>query len=149
MATQKNKVGKPREIKTPEEMKSLFERYKQFCKNNPWIEIDFVGKDAKRVERPKTIPYTKKGFSLFVGHSEWRSITDYKNESKEFALVVTRIENEIYNHKFIGSSIGAFNSSIIASDLGLKNRTENTNKTELKISVSDGLDKKLDDLISD
>ena len=149
MATQKNKVGKPRKIKTPEEMESLFEQYKQECKNNPWIQIDFVGKDAKRVEKPLIVPYTKEGFSIFCGHCEWNSILGYKRESKEFAKVVTRITHEIYNHKLTGASVGAFNSSIIASDLGLKNRTENTNKTELNISVSDGLDKKLDDLISD
>lgn len=149
MATEKNKVGKPRLIKSPEEMESLFEQYKQECKNNPWIQIDFVGKDAKRVEKPLVVPYTKEGFSIFCGHSEWRTIVDYKKESIEFALIVTRITHEIYNHKITGASVGAFNSSIIASDLGLKNRTENTNKTELNISVSDGLDKKLDDLISD
>lgn len=147
MKTTDNKVGRPRLIKSFEEMNVLFENYKQECKDNPWIQVDFVGKDAKRVEKPLTIPYTKEGFAIFCGHCEWNSIKGYMKESQEFAKVVTRIEHEIYNHKITGASVGAFNSSIIASDLGLKNRTENTNKTELNISVSDDLNKKLDDLI--
>ena len=39
---------------------------KQECKDNPWIQVDFVGKDAKRVEKPLTIPYTKEGFAIFA-----------------------------------------------------------------------------------
>jgi hypothetical protein len=141
------KVGRPRKYKSADELYLKFVEYKEDCKNNPWIQVEYVGKDAKRVNKPLTVPFTKEGFSIFAGHSEWRTINDYKNESEEFALIVTRISKEIYNQKMTGASVGAFNSSIIASDLGLKNRTENTNKTELNISVSENLNKKLDDLI--
>lgn len=143
------KVGRPRKYKSADELYQKFVEYKNDCKNNPWIQIDFVGKDAKQVKRPLTVPFTKEGFSIFAGHCEWNSIKDYRNESQEFAQIVTRIENEIYNQKLTGASVGAFNSSIIASDLGLKTKTENTNKTELNISVSEDLNKKLDDLIGD
>ena len=147
----KIKPGRPRKIKSVEELINFWNKYVDAINSddNKWKLIDFRGKDAKRVEVPHTVPMTKIGFANFCNCHKWEVLSDLKKTTKEFSEVITHIERLIYQHKFTGASVGAFNSSIIASDLGLKNRTENTNKTELNISVSDGLDKKLDDLISD
>ena len=147
----KIKPGRPRKIKSVDELIELWNNYVDSINSdeNKWKLIDFRGKDAKRVEVPHTVPMTKIGFANFCGCHKWEVLKDLKETTKEFSEVITHIEKLIYQHKFTSASVGAFNSSIMASDLGLKNRTENTNKTELKISVSDGLDQKLDDLISD
>ena len=145
----KIKRGRPRKIQSFEELIDLWNNYVDSINSekNKWKTVDFRGKDATRVELPHTVPMTKIGFANFCGCHKWEVLKDLKETTEEFSEVITHIEQLIYNHKFTGASIGAFNSSIIASDLGLKNRTENTNKTELNISVSDDLNKKLDDLI--
>lgn len=145
----KIKSGRPRKIQSVDELIKLWNEYVDYIDSidSKWITVDFRGKDADRVEVPHTIPMTKIGFANFCDLHAWEVLKDLKDVSQEFSEVVTRIEKMIYNHKLTGASVGAFNSSIIASDLGLKNRTENTNKTELNISVSDDLNKKLDDLI--
>ena len=66
----------------------------------------------------------KFGFAHFCGLHAWEVLKDLKDVSKDFSELVTRIEQLIYNQKLEGASVGAFNSSIIASDLGLKNRNE-------------------------
>ena len=145
----KIKQGRPRKIQSPNELIDLWNNYVEFInsKDAKWYTVDFRGKDATQVKIPHVVPMTKFGFAHFCDLHAWEVISDLKETSKDFSEVISRIENAIYNHKLHGASVGAFNSSIIASDLGLKNRTENTNKTELNISVSGGLETKLDDLI--
>lgn len=139
--------GPKKRIDNADQLIDLWEKYIKHVKDNPWLIVDYVGKDAKQVNKPHITPFTKFGFATFCGYARWESIAQKKEDSKELLDVITRIEQMIYDQKLHGASIGAFNSNIIAADLGLKNRTENTNKTELNISVSEDLNKKLDDLI--
>lgn len=119
------KHGRNHAIETPEELWENFEEYAQWLSDNPLIEVDFKGKDATEVKIPKMRPFTKDGFALACGLSEWRVISEWK-ERKGFSQVITRIESQIYNQKFEGASVGMFNSSIIARDLGLKDNSEIT-----------------------
>jgi len=145
----KIKQGRPRAIKSIEQLLEFWNGYVDHIKSesSKWRTMDFRGKDAKEVTILHTVPMTKFGFAHFCGLHAWEVLKDLKDVSKDFSELVTRIEQLIYNQKLEGASVGAFNSSIIASDLGLKNRNENTNKTELNISVSGSLESKLDDLI--
>jgi hypothetical protein len=59
---------------------------------------------------------------LDISKDTW---VNYK-ERKGFLEVSTRVEGIIYTQKFEGASVGAFNSSIIARDLGLKDNSELT-----------------------
>lgn len=92
-----------------------------------WIRKDWVGKDAKEVNRETDTPYTMTGLYVFLDivTSTW---TNYKT-NKDFLDVITRIEQIIYTQKFEGAAVGAYNANIIARDLGLKETQEINQKT--------------------
>lgn len=130
------KHGRNYAIETPEELWENFIEYAVWIQENPLIEIDFKGKDAIKVEIPKMRPFTKDGFALACGLCEWDVINSWKERSKDFFQVITRIEKSIYNQKLEGAAAGFLNPNIIARDLGLKERTEtemNLPKSEIKI----------------
>lgn len=105
--------------------------YFQWCDENPWLEKDWVGKDAVEVEREKKVPYTLTGFCVYVGASEawWRNFRSGSNLDDEFLSVITRIEEIIRHQKFVGAANGAFNANIISRDLGLADKQESKNET--------------------
>jgi hypothetical protein len=62
------------------------------------------------------------------------SLKDYRyNKNGNYAAystVIARIDSIIYNQKFEGAAVGAFHHSIIARDLGLTDKVENTIKEQ-------------------
>lgn len=119
--------GRKHSIETPEELWENFLEYAQWLEDNPLLEIDFKGKDATRVEIPKMRAFTKQGFALACGLSEWKTIESWR-EREGFSQIITRIENHIYTQKLEGAASGFLNPNIIARDLGLKEKTENEHK---------------------
>ncbi len=65
MEKKKNKVGRPRNIETPEIMLDLFLQYVEYEKSNPIKVKDWVGGMAKQVIREKEAPLTLEGFSIW------------------------------------------------------------------------------------
>ena len=90
---------------------------------------------------PLRKPYTLIGLCLYLGVNS-QYFKDFKKtdvgKTKDFSLVITHIEETIYNQKFEGASIGVFNHNIIARDLGLIDKTlnENTNKN-IELNLTD------------
>jgi len=114
-------------------------KYFQNCVDNPLIEVDFVGKDAKRVEKPKMRAFTLHGLCLYLGvntkyFNDLRDgLTGKEDEiSKDYSEVVTRIIETIYEQKFTEAAAGFLNQNIISRDLGLVDKKE----TELNATVS-------------
>ena len=108
--------------------------YFQWCEDNPWYKIDFKGKDAEEVKIPTARPFTIQGLCRFLDCSS-SYFREFKRsppkDSKDFLTVITRIEETIYQHKFEGAVVGAFNANIISRDLGLadKQHIENSDST--------------------
>jgi hypothetical protein len=100
--------------------------YFQWCDKNPFIEVDFRGKDATRVEIPKPRPYTLHGLCLYLNCSTtyFKTFKTTPACTHDFLSVITQIEETIYNQKFSGAASGFFNSNIIARDLGLSDKKE-------------------------
>ena len=95
-------------------------------------------KDVKKTMHKK--PYTLAGLCLYLDCSrgyfkEFKESRD-KVKHKDFMLVITRIEETIYAQKFEGASAGLFNTNIIARDLGLVDKVENTN-TIITVEVAE------------
>lgn len=107
--------------------------YFEWCDKHPLIEIDFKGQHAKKIEMPKMRAYTIQGLCLYLDCNT-QYIAQFKltlkgkkdKESKDFSLVINKIEAIIYNQKFSGAAAGFLNANIIARDLGLKDSTETT-----------------------
>lgn len=115
----RSKHGRDKLFATPELLWGAAVEYFEATDKRKWVKNDWVGKDAKEVERESQTPYTLSGMCLYFDCSrEWWN--KFKNEKREdFLQVVTRIDQIIYTQKFEGATVGAFNANIIARDLGL------------------------------
>jgi hypothetical protein len=121
----RSKHGRDKLFKTSELLWEAACQYFQWCDDNPWIRVDFRGKD--QVDIPVQRPYTISGLCLYLDcndHylSQFKAALD--KDEKDFSSIITRIEKIIYTQKFEGAAVGAFNSNIIARDLGLKENVE-------------------------
>jgi len=125
----RSKHGRDKIFSSPELFLEESLKYFQWCIDNPFIEVDFRGKDAKEVYIPKMRPFTWDGLELFLGVE---SLREYKTnpDYKEFSQVIARIGKIIYDQKFSGAAAGFLNPNIIARDLGLKEQSDVTSGGE-------------------
>jgi len=125
----RSKHGRDKIFSSPEILLEESLKYFQWCIDNPFIEVDFRGKDAKEVYIPKMRPFTWDGLELFLGVE---SLREYKKnpDYKEFSQVIARIGKIIYEQKFSGAAAGFLNPNIIARDLGLKEQSDVTSGGE-------------------
>lgn len=126
------KVGKPRILKSPEQMEELFQKYKEWAKANPIKKHVFVGKDGNSdyqiIDRPLSIT----GFEVFC-HGEIGEIAPYlmnrDNRFPEFSTVSARIKREIAEQQIAGGMAGIYNASLTAR---LNNLVEKVAQTDSK-----------------
>lgn len=127
-------TGRPKSIATPEILWKYACDYFQMRDESPWPTHDVIrsGDNAgKNIYIDKQEPYTWEGLDDYLfEHDVISRLEDYKankdNRYAEFVDVVTRIRKIMYDQKFRGAAIGAFKENIIARDLGLTDKTENT-----------------------
>lgn len=138
---------------TAEELWEEFCKYTDWASENPWIKQDFIkGGDAAgnivelKTERPLSI----KGFCIFLGIS-FQTFQNYsQKEGYETTFeICSRIRDICDNQNEEGGLVGAFNASLVAMRLGLKQKNETTGtvinynaeitKEEAKI-ISDALE---------
>jgi len=150
----RSKHGRDKLFKTPELLWEAACEYFQWCDENPFKIVEQTKSQSKGVinvktgevtfpnaltELPVIRPYTIHGLCLYLdcncmyfNHFEESLKDKTDKQSKDFSIIITRIRETIYNQKFSGAASGFFNSSIIARDLGLIDKSEN--KTEVGIS---------------
>jgi len=123
----RSKHGRDKLFESPELLWEAACEYFEWCEDNPLIEIDFKGKDADEVRIPKMRVFTLQGLCLYLdcNVAYFRQFKS-RNETltEDFATVITRIEETVYNQKFTGASAGFLNPNIIARDLGLADKKE-------------------------
>lgn len=118
----RSKHGRDKIFSSPEILWEAAAEYFEATDRRKWWKTEFNGKDAKECYVPTETPYTWTGLYLFldISHQTWK---DY--EAKEdFIETCTRIRNIIYTQKFEGAAVGAFNTNLIARDLGLADKKE-------------------------
>ena len=129
------KVGRPRNIETPELMYQLFKEYIVETKSNPFKIKDWVGKDAKEIKREKEKPLTLEGFENYCfDKGIINDLGDYfsnKNERySEFATICSRIRKIIRQDQIEGGMANIYNSSITQRLNGLADKQEIETKIE-------------------
>ena len=129
------KVGRPRNIETPELMYQLFKEYIVETKSNPFKIKDWVGKDAKEIKREKEKPLTLEGFENYCfDKGIINDLGDYfsnKNERySEFATICSRIRKIIRQDQIEGGMANIYNSSITQRLNGLVDKQEIDTKIE-------------------
>lgn len=111
---------------SPDELWKEAKEYFKETSERVWNKVDFKGSKVTKVEIPTSVPFSLQGLCLYLDCS----LNTFKNyeERDDFLIVTSKIRNIIENQQFEGAVVGAFNPSIIASKLGLANKSEVTNK---------------------
>jgi hypothetical protein len=127
------KVGRPRNLDSPEQLSELFDKYKADVKANPRIKSVFGGKEFEERAEPLERPLTLEGFELFC-YDEVGMVEQYfKNTDKrynEFVPICTRIRKAIRQDQIEGGMVGQYNPSITQRLNGLTEKVESTIITE-------------------
>lgn len=118
----RSKHGRDKIFQTPELLEEACFEYFEVTDKRKWHKTEFHGKDALECLVPNETPYTKTGLFVFldISNDTWNL---YK-ERKDFIEVITRVEQIIYTQKIEGASVGAFNASIVARELGLADKKQ-------------------------
>lgn len=140
--------GKEKIFETPEILWEAAVEYFDWCVGNPLIEIDFRGKDATEVKLPKMRSFSMEGLCIFLHVNtayfrqfKARIAADNSVNGKDYATIITRIEDTIFSQQYDGAASGFLNPNIVARKLGLSEKIES--KVEAKIEALDY--KKLDE----
>ncbi len=120
----RSKDGRDKEY-TPESLAKKANEYFLWCIENPLYESVLHQKTAELIEVPKMRVFSIRGFCNYADICE-KTFWNY-SKANEFLQVTTRIRQIIDSQKFEGATSGFFNSNIIARDLGLVEKTDNTN----------------------
>ena len=124
------KVGRPRNLDSPEQLYELFIKYKEDVKANPRIKSVFGGKEFEERAEPLERPLTMEGFEVYCWDIVGQVEQYFKNIDKryeEFIPICSRIRKEIRKDQIEGGMVGQYNPSITQRLNGLKEQVEQTN----------------------
>ena len=126
----RSKHGRDKIFATPEIMKAACYEYFDYQSTQSWDRVDFKGKEVEEVKIPTSSPFTLAGLCIFLdvntvyfNHFEKALKGKDDQESKDFCKVITHVRDIIYNQKFEGAAVGAYNANIIARDLGIVDKS--------------------------
>lgn len=118
----------------PDQLFELACEYFERVDKSPYLKQDFIkgGDSAGSIVNLENIrPYTWAGLEAYLFEKGYLStLQDYKanREQKydQYVEVIRVIEKIMYDRKFSGAAVGAFNANIIARDLGLSEKSSVT-----------------------
>jgi len=117
-------------FKEPKELQQAWEEFKDDVKKQSleWVKVQYVGKDAIRVEEPQKVPLTMEGYKRFCrfkyGEVE-QYFTNQDNYYDDFIGICRAIKEEIRENQIIGGLLGFHNPSITQRLNSLVEKTEN------------------------
>lgn len=130
----RSKHGRDRLFESAEMLWEAACEYFNWCDAHPWWKNEAIksGDSAgKIIKVPTARPYTTQGLCLYldcnvVYFNQFEKALDGREDeaSKDFSKIASRIRETIYMQKFEGAAVGAFNSNLIARELGIAERTE-------------------------
>ena len=124
-------LGRPKKFKSPSDLWSQAILYFDECDNNPLTKIENTTTEKGSFNKITSfkVPYTWEGLYVFLGVCNLH----YYKDNEEFSSILTHIGNIIRNQKYTGAAAGLFNANIIARDLGLVDKKEQTIKEEPRV----------------
>jgi hypothetical protein len=124
----RSKHGRDKLFESPEMLWEAACEYYEWCDKNPWIKYEAIksgDRAGELIPIPTQIPYTLTGLLRYLGIDEntWQR---YRSEEsyKDFWAVIYMCDKIIYDNKYCGAAVGAFNANIIARDLGLADKSQ-------------------------
>jgi DNA-packaging protein gp3 len=136
----RSKHGRDKLFTTPDLLWKAACEYFQWVDDHPWLKIEQVKVPAKAVkdeetgkyifppplvDLPTARPYTMEGLCRYLdcNTAYFRTFKRQLPAGEiDFNTIITRIEEVVYQQKFEGAAVGAFQQNIIARDLGLVDR---------------------------
>jgi DNA polymerase II small subunit/DNA polymerase delta subunit B len=134
------KVGRPRNLNSPEQLYELFKRYKEDVKANPRIKYVYGGKEFEERAEPLERPLTMEGFEVFCWDEVGQVEQYFKNLEKrydEYLPICSRIRREIREDQITGGMVGQYNASITQRLNNLKEQVEQTNIEQPLFNLDD------------
>lgn len=120
----KRRVGRPLKIETPEQFAEEAEQYFQWVDDNPYLDEDFIGKDATAVIRKRRRPYLLTELALWLGFSRGEDLNNY-GERKDFSELFYMYKSRIQSAQLNGAVSNHFNANLIARLHGLSDNVNN------------------------
>lgn len=128
---QRSSHGRKPKFETPEDLQDACIEYFEWVEANPLYEAQAFAYQGKVTMEAvaKMRAMTVAGLCIFLDISQqaWGEYRDREG----FGEVTTRVDDIIRTQKFEGASAGLLNPSIIARDLGLADKQDQTLKGEL------------------
>jgi len=125
-------AGRPRNIKSPNDLWKLFQEYviDLKAKENEWLKVQYVGKEGDRKTDPFKLPLTFEGLKRYCWDVEVGTIEQYfTNQNdlyKEYIGICSHIKNSIRENQILGGMLGVFNPSITQRLNGLADNQDIT-----------------------
>jgi len=136
-------------FKTPDDLLKVWLEYKSDLKikAKEWEKIQYVGKDGdKKTDYPK-LPLTMDGFEVFC-YENYGCVNHYfdnqLNYYDDFCTICSQIRKEIRADQINGGLLGFYNPSITQRLNGLKESTDTTINTNVRLINIDPLADQLD-----
>ena len=129
-----NKMGRPKNLKSPKQLMEAAKEYFEWCDENPFKKQDFIkgGEMAGTVVTLDVMrPYTWQGLEMWLYDKNLLAkLDDYRSNKRDaysdFADILNIIGKIITDQKFSGAASGFFNPMLISRDLGLSEKSEST-----------------------
>jgi len=150
------KLGRPYDFPTGPDLLKAFTDYFEYNDENPIYKTDSIRSGERAGETlyiPVKRPYSLIGFCVYHGKGEHfirqlqLNLTGKEDEnSRELSSVLAWATSICYSDKIDGATAGVYNPLIVARDLGLKEKTENTGKDDaplfpaLILKMPEGMD---------
>jgi hypothetical protein len=124
-------TGRKPKTATPATLWAACVKYFEFLEDNPLYEhkVGFYQGEAFEHKVPLMRAPTLAGLCIFLGITD-QTWYNWKNRSKGFLDVITRVDRTLYDWKFQGAAAGLLNANIIARDLKLTDHTDVTSAGE-------------------
>lgn len=150
----RKKVGRPKSIANPKKLWNFACDYFESVDLSPYKKQELLrgGDRAGEVVEIDTImPYTWAGLEAYLYERGIVSDLDkykhnFDNAYTEFADIVRAINKVMFDQKFSGAAVGAFNANIIARELGLAERSE-VDQVNVNTGTEEGIDKRIEALL--
>jgi ribosome-associated toxin RatA of RatAB toxin-antitoxin module len=124
------KVGRPRNVETPEDMYNLFKEYKTYVKDNPRYKYTLNQRTGDMVAEPLEVPLSLEGFEVYIYQKKSLNID---NAYEQFLPICSYIKREIRTDQINGGMVGQYNASITQRLNGLTEKTETTVTMEMPL----------------
>lgn len=134
----RKKTGRPKILKTPQQLWEIACDYFEWCDENPLFRQDFLRSGdfaGSKVDVKLGRPYTWQGLENHLREAGLvAKLDDYRanrgGNYSEFSDILSHIETIIYDQKYTGAVVGLFNANLIAKDLGMTEKIEQKITTE-------------------